>query len=218
MTGVPLYLFAKAPVAGHVKRRMCPPLDEVQSARVALAMLNHTTAAVERGWFGQRVLNVTPDLSHSAFESYQGSIKWQSRVQIQADLGERMREVLQEGIEAYGAAAVLGTDIPAIDVGVLREVFRALQAGEQVVGPSLDGGFYLLGLREMPADLFKGIEWGTDGVYAKLMENAGLLDIKLESLPTLSDCDHIEELKRAAQTIPSFRGALREARFDMKLI
>lgn len=218
MTGVPLYLFAKAPVAGNVKRRMCPPLDEVQSARVALAMLNHATAVVERGWFGQRVLNVTPDLSHSAFESYQGSIKWQVRVQIQSDLGERMREVLQEGIEAYGAAAVLGTDIPAIDVDVLREVFRALQAGQQVVGPSLDGGFYLLGLREMPADLFKGIEWGTDGVFAKLMENAGLLGIKLESLQTLSDCDHIEELKQAAQTIPSFRDALREAQFDMKLI
>jgi len=216
--GVPLYLFAKAPLAGSVKRRLCPPLDAVHAAQVATAMLEHASIVVEHGWFGQKILNVTPDLSHRVFVRYQQGFKWQTRIQVQADLGERMREALHEGIEDAGAAVVLGTDIPDIDGEILREAFRALQAGQQVVGPSQDGGFYLLGMRDMPAGLFKGIEWGSAGVYARLMKNARELGVELQSLPTLSDCDYFEDLRLAAQTVPEFKNALERAGFDVGLL
>jgi rSAM/selenodomain-associated transferase 1 len=217
VSDLPLYLFAKAPVAGWVKRRMCPPLNEKQAAQVAVAMLSHTSAVVEHSWLGRKVLNVAPDLSHAAFVYYQRGINWQTRVQIQADLGERMREVLLEGIQFSGSAAVLGTDIPTLDATLLEDAFHALQTGQSVVGPSQDGGFYLLGLHDMPAGLFSGIEWGSVEVYARLMSNARTLGVNLQVLPTLSDCDYFEDLKLAAQTVPEFDTALHHAGFDMGL-
>lgn len=216
--GAPLYLFAKAPVADRVKRRLCPPLNAEQAAQVATAMLAHTSTVVELGWPGQKVLNVAPDLSHATFSAYQQGMNWRTRVQVQADLGERMRDVLLEGIEASGSAVVLGTDIPTLDVTILNDVFSALHSGQSVVGPSQDGGFYLLALREMPAGLFDGIEWGSVEVYARLMKNARASGVDLQPLPTLSDCDYFEDLKLAAQMVPEFDTALRRAGFDMSLL
>ena len=209
-----LYLFAKAPVSGRVKRRMCPPLDWPQAAQVATAMLEHTSLVVEHGWSGQKVLNVAPDLSHKVFQLYQLERGWQTRVQVQADLGERMREALLEGIKSAGSAAVLGTDIPSLDAGILQQAFQALQAGQSVVGPSQDGGFYLLGLCDMPVELFEGIQWGGVDVYARLMRNSRKLGLDLQPLPTLSDCDYFEDLRLAARTVPEFEVALRRACFD----
>jgi len=210
-----LYLFAKAPVAGEVKRRLCPPLDLVQASQVATGLLEHASRVVERGWLGQKVLNAAPDLSHAAFLTYQQGFRWQTRVQVQADLGERMEEVLREGIQSSGSAAVMGTDIPSIDAAILRRAFQALQAGQQVVGPSQDGGFYLLGLRDMPAGLFDGIEWGGVDVYACLMSNARELGVDLHTLPTLSDCDYFEDLRWAARVVPGFEQALQGAGFNV---
>jgi rSAM/selenodomain-associated transferase 1 len=218
MTGTPLYLFAKAPLKGLAKQRLCPPLNAEQAAQVASALLSHAASIVEHGWFGQCVMNVTPDLTHRAFDVYEQSFKWQTRVQVMADLGERMREALVEGIDGSGAAVVLGTDIPAIDPKLLHEVFRILQAGQPVIGPSEDGGFYLLGLRDMPDDLFSGIRWGSDEVYTTLMGNAWRLGIKFQIFPLLSDCDYFKDLRLAAQTVPDFKKALLQAGFNLELL
>ena len=203
MTATPLYLFAKAPLAGLAKQRLCPPLSAKQAAQVAAALLSHSADIVERGWLGQCVMNVTPDLTHRAFDVYEQGLKWQTRVQLMADLGERMREALEEGIEACGAAVVLGTDIPAINAKLLHEVFRILQTGQAVIGPSKDGGFYLLGMRAMPDELFSGIRWGSAEVYTALLGNARRLGIKFQILPVLSDCDYFKDVRQAAQTVSS---------------
>lgn len=218
MTGMPLYLFAKAPESGRVKRRLTPPLDQTQSALVADALLHQAVETVEHGWFGQKVLNVTPDTAHPAFTPYAQGFKWRMRLQPEADLGERMREALQEGIDQYGGAAVLGTDIPALTPAILRRAFQSLQAGQQVVGPSQDGGFYLLGMRQMPSALFDGITWGGNQVYARLMRNAREQQSPIQVLPTLTDCDYFEDLKWAARALPEFRKALGQAEFDLDLL
>ena len=218
MTGMPLYLFAKAPEAGRVKRRLSPPLDSQQAARVAEALLQQAVDAVEHGWFGQKVLNVSPDTAHPAFSRCAQGFRWRMRLQPEVDLGERMREALQEGIDTCGGAAVLGTDIPALTPVILRQAFQALQAGQQVVGPSQDGGFYLLGLRQFPPALFAGIEWSRAGVYARLMENARELKLPLQVLPTLSDCDYFEDLKWAARHVAGFRQQLDQVGFDLGLL
>jgi len=194
---IPLYLFAKAPVAGRAKRRMCPPLSAAQAAKIAAALLTNATRIVEQGWPGQCILSAAADLSHTAFAPHRNSALWQTQIQPDTDLGGRMMQALQRGIEHAGAAAVLGTDIPAINSDILKQAHTALIQGRQVVGPSLDGGFYLLGLKAMPAQLFAGIQWGTAEVYAQLMRNAAELNLMLEPLPVLSDCDYYEDLEKA---------------------
>lgn len=194
---MPLYLFAKAPVAGRAKKRMCPPLDEVQAAKVAAALLKNATAIVEDGWPGQCVLSATPDLSHPAFSKHLQNDRWETQIQPPLDLGARMRDALQAGIRRAGAAAVLGTDIPAINASILQQAHKALSEGRQVVGPSMDGGFYFLGLVSMPDTLFAGIRWGSEKVYVQLLDNAAHLGIDLQPLPVLSDCDYFADLELA---------------------
>ena len=194
---IPLYLFAKAPVAGRAKKRMCPPLNNVQAANVAAALLENATAIVEKGWPGQCVLSATPDLTHPAFSNHLLSARWETQIQPRLDLGGRMQAALQAGIKRAGAAAVLGTDIPAVSKSVLQLAHQTLSEGRHVVGPSLDGGFYFLGLKSMPDTLFSGIEWGSDQVYTRLLENAARLGIELQLLPVLSDCDYYADLEQA---------------------
>lgn len=218
MTDIPLYLFAKAPVAGKAKQRLAPQLDPQQSAEVAFALLRHAANLVERGWPGERVLNVASNPRHEAFARYRNSARWSIRVQPDADLGERMREALQAGIERAGAAIVVGTDIPGLDEEILARAYACLEAGQEVVGPSQDGGFYLLGLRHIPPRLFEHIQWGGAGVYAGLMANARQLGRLIKPLPTLCDCDHFEDLRLAAMKTPGFSAALARAGFNLRLL
>lgn len=218
MQDIPLYLFAKAPVAGKAKKRMCPPLTYDQAAQVAAGLLQHAGQTVEDSWPGQCVLSATPDLSHSAFSHFQFSKRWQTVVQVKTDLGGRMGSALQAGIDRVGCAAVLGTDIPGIDAYILQQAHALIAAGNQVVGPSADGGFYFLGLHEMPERLFENIQWGARDVYSRLLHNVQLSNIELITLPRLSDCDFYEDLRQAAATVPEFSDALVRARFDLTLL
>ncbi len=192
---IPLYLFAKAPVAGRAKKRMCPPLSKDQAASLACALLENAVSIVESGWPGQCVLSATPDLSHPAFTPILQSQHWKTQLQPSLDLGGRMQQALQTGITEVGAAAVLGTDIPAINADILQQAYQALTDGQQVVGPTPDGGFYFLGVNTIPDALFSGIEWGSDQVFSRLMQNAAEIGLTLERLPALSDCDDYEDLK-----------------------
>lgn len=215
---IPLYLFAKAPVAGQAKKRLCPPLDFSESAKVASALLAHAINAVESNWPGQSVLSVTPDTKHAAFSAVIQSNHWRTTVQSKLDLGCRMCESLEQGVELAGSAAVLGTDIPSINRDILQQAFNGLARGQQVIGPTADGGFYLLGMNQSPRALFQGIRWGTDEVYAKLMENAQANGVYLKALPILSDCDYYEDLQAAANTLPDFAKRLTQAGFDLGLL
>ena len=217
-SSIPLYLYAKAPLVGRVKQRLCPPLSERQAAQVAQALLLQAVDTVDGGWPGQCVLSVSPDLSHSAFQSIIHSNRWQTAVQLQTDLGGRMCDTLEQGIAKAGCAAVLGTDIPSMNRAILQQAHDYLIQGQQCIGPSIDGGFYFLGVQQSPRNLFAGIKWGSSEVYAKLLDNARTNKLALEPLPVLSDCDYFQDLQIAAKTIPAFSRRLAQTGFDLDLI
>ena len=181
-------------------------------------MLDHAVAVLERGWPGIRILHAAPDLDHPAFTCFKDSDGWQVSIQSRGDLGSRMQEALADGIEKHGAAVVLGTDIPSLKGSILRKAWQLLEQGQPVVGPSQDGGFYLLGLNRLPEALFSGIEWGSAQVYSRLLLNASRCGLYFEPLATLSDCDYYEDLRWAADTEPTFSRALERAGFDMRLL
>ncbi len=218
LSALPLYLFSKAPVAGQAKRRLQAKLNAEQSAEVALGLLKHATTVLEDAWPGQCVLCATPDLKHGAFKYHADSSEWNTALQIEGDLGQRMYHALREGIDATGAAAVLGTDIPLLDRSILHQAFHAMSVGENVVGPSADGGFYFLGLAELPPNLFDGIEWGQSTVYGRLLSNAQSSKLALTTLPTLPDCDEFDDLQQSVRDSKQFKQALASSGFDLSLL
>ncbi len=191
---LPLYLFAKEPVAGKVKTRLASKLGHDQCARLAAQMLRQSAERVSLDWQGRMVLCVTPRTEASLFLEMQKRWQCESELQQGNNLGERMLHAMQHGIERVGAAVVMGCDVPYISGEILRKAFKEIAAGGNIIGPAEDGGFYLLGLNQLEPRLFEDIIWGGDQVLSGVMNNATRCGIEFSSLPTLRDIDLWDDL------------------------
>ncbi|MGI9315834.1 MAG: TIGR04282 family arsenosugar biosynthesis glycosyltransferase, partial [bacterium] len=192
---IPLYLFAKAPVAGRVKTRMRPQISDRACAALAAEMLYQSVDKVVKHWPGKLVLCVTPSHKDPNFVEISKRYDCDVVEQIDAGLGDRMMHALDQGIRSAGAAAVMGCDVPQIPGMVLSEAGEHLQGGENVIGPALDGGFYLLGLQAARRELFEGIKWGEGAVLNGVLKRSEKIGMKFKLLETLRDIDRWADLK-----------------------
>src|SRR5947208_5052106 len=162
-----LIVFAKAPIPGEVKTRLCPPLDPDEAASLHGTLV---LDAVERskGLAGASLYVAgTPDLAHPFFKVLEGRYGAKLLPQRGPDLGARMKWAMQDAFE-QGAQEVLltGTDLPTLPRAHLVEALTLIKRHDVVLGPTADGGYYLIGLRKMVPVLFDGIAWSTASVFA----------------------------------------------------
>ena len=198
-------LFAKAPVPGAVKTRMQPELGAHACAALASTMLRQLAAMLSQHWPGPRAILAAPDLSHPVFGDLAVEFGFSLSEQLGADLGQRMGNALEQGIRQHGAAMVIGADVPHLPVHVLQAAMTRLRQGEEVVGPSSDGGFYLLGLQCWDEKLFSGIRWGTGQVLGTLLENGESCGRDFSMLEEIRDIDHYRDLLWLAQRDERYR-------------
>lgn len=120
---------------------------------------------------------------------------WALHPQPSGDLGDRLLAAVARAM-ATGArrVVVIGADCPSVDSAILRQAFTALQTYDLVLGPATDGGYYLIGLRQPVADLFRGIDWGTERVFAQTMAIAQTLGLSVATLAPLTDIDTAADL------------------------
>lgn len=114
------------------------------------------------------------------------------------DLGGRMdycfRQAFSHGFERVVA---IGSDIPDLPAEIIGEAFASLEVVDSVVGPSLDGGYYLIGFhrtRFLP-EVFSGIQWGTDRVFGQTTDLLKKHALSVHFLPRWRDLDTLEDLK-----------------------
>ena len=120
--------------------------------------------------------------------------------QVGDDLGARMSHAFQSALGApYQSAIIIGTDIPGITVQLISSAMKSLQDHDVVVGPTEDGGYYLIGLRSPTPKLFENIAWSTNTVFAQTQEKADAMGLSLKFLPMLRDLDTIEDLQAFIQ-------------------
>lgn len=114
------------------------------------------------------------------------------------DLGVRMACSIQQAFQSGIKKVVLvGSDIPDLNPDIVKQAFHLLDNVQVVLGPAVDGGFYLIGAIEMPENLLQGIEWSTSTVLettSKQCVQLGLT-VDIDSLPCLSDIDTIQDLR-----------------------
>jgi rSAM/selenodomain-associated transferase 2/rSAM/selenodomain-associated transferase 1 len=111
------------------------------------------------------------------------------------DLGQRMAIALQQALEAGARRVVLiGSDCPFLTPTLLDQAFEALQHHDLVLGPALDGGYYLIGLRYPCPDLFQSVDWGTERVLDQTRAIAQRLNLRWQELTPLRDLDRPEDL------------------------
>jgi hypothetical protein len=181
-----LLLFIKNPRLGHVKTRLARTLGDAEALRIYRFLLDKTRETalrvdVERMLFYSEQIQHQDDWSPSQFDKF---------VQVEGDLGVRMCSAFETAF-AKGAnrALIVGSDCPELDPDTIRAAFEALHTHEVVVGPSADGGYYLLGMRRLWPALFEGIEWSTAAVLEQTLDKACQLGLSVFHLQTLLDID-----------------------------
>ncbi len=183
---IPLVLFAKTPIAGEVKTRLQPQCTPQQCVDIARILISESVRVVSRVWPGSVSLAVWPDANDSFLQRLPSDHDLSVLVQVAGDLGDKMHAALQQS--GY-PAAVMGCDVPHIPSAHLSQAYRWLSDGRDVIGPSADGGYYLLGLARPAPTIFNGIKWGTDQVLTATLDRAHNIDRRLLSLPVLNDID-----------------------------
>ncbi len=207
-------VFAKAPLAGLAKTRLIPALGADGAAQLAERLLNATLEQALAAGIGPVDLCCTPDTTHAAFAhaAQQGGVTLSA--QGDGDLGARMHRALLRTLSTQSRALLIGTDAPGMDAKILRTAARALDTHDVVIGPALDGGYTLIGLRRTPRDvsaLFAGVAWSTPQVLSETHERIARLGLHHAELAPLADVDvpadlvHVPHHWLAALSVPAPR-------------
>jgi rSAM/selenodomain-associated transferase 1 len=155
---------AKEPRAGRVKTRLCPPLSAEMASRCHEAFVTDTLARVAAAVAGRadRELAVAPSGAVPRLRALAAAAGWRCVDQEGEDLGARMRSRLVAGVaEGKRRVILLGSDSPDLPADRILRAFAALEEAEVVLGPAIDGGYYLIGCRDRVPDVFgQGIGWG----------------------------------------------------------
>ena len=133
-----------------------------------------------------------------------GDRPWQLRPQADGDLGSRLGCAVEQSLQGGARSLViLGTDSPSVPVSYIRRAFEALQRCDVVLGPTEDGGYYLIGLRRILPDLFDRIEWSSCRVWQQTLNRLRSLpgSPTYEILPRWYDIDSGDDLNRLIEEL-----------------
>ncbi len=188
-----LIIFIKNPIKGKVKTRLAKSIGEDKALSVYMRLLAHTCG-------------ITKDLNCSKRLYYTWHIEQQDdwdngiynkQLQYKGDLGQRMYQAIEESFnKGFERVCIIGSDCPELAPEHLIQAFDTLKKHDAVIGPALDGGFYLLGLTRNHADLFLNRTWSTSSVARETIEQFNRLGYTHFQLPTLSDLDEASDLER----------------------
>jgi len=185
-----LIIFTRNPELGKCKTRLAATVGDQAALDIYKFLLQHTVA-------------VTKDLKVDKFVYYSVELRkgdrwnsenYQKKVQQGDDLGIRMQNAFAEVFKlGYERAIIIGSDMYDMDMADLEEAFDKLQDHNFVIGPAEDGGYYLLGMKNIKAEVFQNKEWGTATVLKNTL--ADLDGEKLALLKEKNDVDFYEDIK-----------------------
>jgi rSAM/selenodomain-associated transferase 1 len=209
-----LAVMAKAPRAGKVKTRLSPPLTLEQSAALNICFLQDTTqniAEVSLSGESAGIICYTPIGDESAFDNLL-PLSFQLIPQRGDAFGERLLAAAEDILGCgYDSVCLIDSDSPTVPAAAFQQAVTELaRPGDRIVlGPSHDGGYYLLGLKRPHPEPFTNVHWSTDTVFAETIAAAKAANIETVILPLWYDVDHAATLsilsdELLTSTPPSF--------------
>jgi len=185
-----LIIFTRNPELGKVKTRLAKSVGDESALNIYKFLLKHT-------------VQITKNLNVDKYVFYSESIHrddiwnpdiFRKKLQTGNDLGERMNNAFSEifGI-GYEKAIVIGSDMFDLNQKDLETAFDAMQTNQFVIGPATDGGYYLLGMKEVNSEIFQNKTWGTNTVLEATLED--LKNKKYVLLEERNDIDYFEDIK-----------------------
>lgn len=191
-----LQLFLKAPHPGSVKTRLAQSTGDAPAAALYRQLVE---AQLQRLPADTRAeIHYHPAEAGAEMLDWLGA-QYSYHPQVAGSLGQKLESAVAAAF-ASGARAVLclGGDCPALGAAEILQAQRALEHGADVVfGPTEDGGYYLIGLRQPQPELFRDIPWSASNTLEASRQKATALGLRVELLPMLYDVDELSDLERA---------------------
>jgi rSAM/selenodomain-associated transferase 1 len=196
-----LAILCKTPEKGFVKTRLAASVGDQKALEIYLDLLNITDGET-RPFNSSRHLFLASALEDS-IEKMQSTLQQQDLftdpktkfiIQQGEDLGQRMSTAFEKLFKNHQSVVLIGCDLPDLTSALIAKAFDALQNNDLVIGPSCDGGYYLIGLNKSTPDLFEEISWSTEKVLKQTLERAERLLLKVQLLDQLRDIDTLEDL------------------------
>jgi len=194
-----LIIFIKNPVAGEVKTRLGASIGSTNALQVYKKLLSHTREIAvqvkcDREIWYSSMIDRRDSWNSDLFEK---------KLQQGRNLGVRMSGAFQQAFEAgYEKAVIIGSDCPELEPQHIEDAFDALRSQDAVIGPSEDGGYYLLGMKKYTPEIFSDIEWSTSSVFEETKRHFEQLGLTCKTLEVLNDIDTIEDLKKSDLSLP----------------
>ena len=191
MTKKRLIIFVKNPIEGEVKTRLASSLGEKKALDVYHKLLKITAGAVE-------------DVNAERLVSYSGYIeesddfdeqRFEKTIQKKGNLGEKMKDAFKSSFEnGFNRIVLIGSDCPEISKSLIEEAFNKLNKTDSVIGPSDDGGYYLIGLSRFIPEIFDNVEWSTSSVFSSTIKTLDDVGATYHQLKKLNDIDTESDL------------------------
>ncbi len=182
---------AKAPVAGRAKTRLVPPLSDEQAADLQRALLIDTIEACRRETSDVRLLVAAKEERRTLASLLPG-------MPIELQRGHGLADALTLGLRDHltnGPVAIISSDLPGLPTGSLAATTNALDAGADVVlGPAMDGGYWLVAMRSPHEAPFRGIPWSTPAVWAVTLRRCREAGLRVHTLDAWRDVDTYADL------------------------
>ena len=186
-----ILIMARPAELGKVKSRLAATLGAEKTLTVYKHLLHHTISITEKSghsfiiWWS----NLPNDYLSIPYQLQTGEL-----------LGERMQQAFEFefNLNQSEKVVMVGTDCPDLSTTILQQAFDALEENKIVLGPSEDGGYYLIGMNGFHPELLQDIEWSTDRVLEQTIEKCKKYEKTFALLPTLNDIDNEEDLRRSS--------------------
>lgn len=191
-----LAVFAREPVPGRVKTRLARSLGDEAACTIYRHLLSYTLRVLSAS--GRRVmLWLTPESKSQFLQDplFQGHFEIYRQQGV--DLGDRMNFLFKSTLAAgYGRVVLVGSDCPGLTPAHIDAAFDTLLSRDVVLGPSEDGGYWLMGQSSPFHDLFSGMTWSHGDVYRDTCDKIASLGLSSGAVGTLRDIDQLEDLKK----------------------
>ncbi len=187
-----LVIFTRYPEPGKVKTRLIPALGPEGAQRLHREMAELSLRQAFKA--GVDIEIYFAGGNQQLMENWLGP-GLHYRSQAGDTLGEKLYNASEDAFsEGIGRVVIIGTDCPGLTEKHINQAFYLLDTADLVLGPALDGGYYLLGLRRACGPLFEGINWGSDQVCRQTLNAARRENLTTELLEELADVDRPEDL------------------------
>ena len=186
-------VFVKNPELGKVKTRLAATVGDKEALSIYHKLLEYTRGVLldleetQRFVFYSSFIDDGDDWSNANFHKY---------IQEGLDLGQRMSTAFKLIFEKCDKVVIIGSDCTQLKSSHINSAFDFLESKDMVIGPSHDGGYYLLGLNKHNPFLFQNIEWSSASVLKETLDKADHLNLQYTMLEELSDIDNEEDWRR----------------------